>query len=161
MSASRIDCFRFYLILLLASLFLLCGCNVKSPPVKGFVLPEGNLEQGERVFIKYNCHGCHTIPGVDFPDNDFEVPFALEIGGAVYRVKNYGELLTAVISPDHVISRKYIAQLEEADREAVISPMPYFGDVMTLSELIDLVEYLHAQYRKLQPDFFESHYPGL
>ncbi|MEE8339932.1 MAG: hypothetical protein V3R56_07285 [Xanthomonadales bacterium] len=161
MTANRTACFRLGCVLLMAALFVLSACTVESPPVKGFVLPDGDVAQGQQVFIKYNCHGCHTIPGVDLPKHEFEPPFTLEIGGAVYRVKGYGELLTAVINPDHVISRKYIKELEEADRTVVISPMPYYGDVMTIAEMIDLVTFLHAQYSKLQPDFFQSQYPDL
>jgi mono/diheme cytochrome c family protein len=144
----------------MASLVILSACTAESPPVQGFVLPEGNVAQGKQVFIKYNCHSCHTITGVDLPKNEFEPPFILELGGAVYRVKGYGELLTAVVIPDHVIARKYIAQLEEANRKVAISPMPYFGDAMTITELIDVVAFLHAQYTRLQPDFFPNIYPG-
>ena len=159
MPAIRTACFRLGFLLFVASLFVLSACTVESPPVKGFILPDGDVAQGEQVFIKYNCHGCHTIPGVDLPKNEFEPPFTLEIGGAVYRVKGYGELLTAVINPDHVISKDYIKQLEETERKVVISPMPYYGDVMTIAEMIDLVSFLHAQYSKLQPDFFQGQVP--
>jgi len=159
MPANRTARSRLGFLLLMASLFVLSACTVESPPVKGFVLPDGDVAQGEQVFIKYNCHGCHTIPEVDLPKNEFEPPFTLELGGVVYRVKGYGELLTAVISPDHVISEDYISDLEEADRKAVISPMPYYGDVMTIAEMIDLVAFLHAQYSKLQPDFFQGQVP--
>ena len=159
MPAIRTACFRLGFVLLVASFFGLSACTVESPPVKGFVLPDGDVAQGEQVFIKYNCHGCHTIPGVDLPKNEFEPPFTLEIGGAVYRVKGYGELLTAVINPDHVISKDYVKELEEANRKVVISPMPFYGDVMTIAEMIDLVAFLHAQYSKLQPDFFQGQVP--
>ena len=159
MPAIRTACIRLGFILLVASLFVLSACTVESPPVKGFVLPDGDVAQGEQVFIKYNCHGCHTIPGVDLPKNEFEPPFTLEIGGAVYRVKGYGELLTAVINPDHVISKDYVKELEEVERQVAISPMPYYGDVMTIAEMINLVAFLHAQYSKLQPDFFQGQVP--
>ncbi len=159
MPANRTARFRLDFVLLMVSLFVLSACSVKSPPVKGFVLPEGDVVQGEQVFIEYNCHGCHTIPGVDLPKNDFEPPFILEIGGKVHRVRGYGELLTAVINPDHVISKEYTKVLEKADRAAVISPMPYYSDVMTIAEMIDLVAFLHVQYSKLQPDFFRGRVP--
>lgn len=145
---------------LFASLTLLAltACTGEAKPVKGFVLPQGDIAQGEQVFVDFNCHGCHTIPGVEFPKVEFEPPFILEIGGEVYRVKNYGELLTAVVNPDHIISTKYKAMLAKAEREAVISPMPYYGEEMTVAELIDLVEFLHAQYSKLQPQYYRGYY---
>ena len=140
------------------TLLALAACTGDAKPVKGFVLPQGDIAQGEQVFVDFNCHGCHTIPDKEFPAVDFEPPFILEIGGEVYRVRNYGELLTSVVNPDHIISMKYRAMLEQADREAIISPMPYYGEEMTVAELIDLVEFLHAQYTKLQPQYYRGYY---
>ena len=145
-------------MLALVTLLALAACTGDAKPVKGFVLPQGDIAQGEQVFIDFNCHGCHTIPNMEFPETEFEPPFILEIGGEVYRVKNYGELLTAIVNPDHIISMKYRAILEQADREAIISPMPYYGEHMTVAELIDLVEFLHAQYTKLQPQYYRGYY---
>jgi len=145
-------------LFLISGVLILPACSEKPQPVKGFVLPEGDVAQGEQVFIKYNCHGCHAITGVELPENEFEPPFILELGGKVYRVRNYGELMTSVVNPDHVISRKYVALLEKADREALISPMPYFIEDMTVAELIDLVAFLHAQYSLLLPNHYKGHY---
>lgn len=145
-------------VFLVLTLLGISACSQKDRPVRGFVLPEGDIAQGEQVFVDFGCHACHSIPGVEFPDVEFTPPFIVELGGEVYRVKNYGELLTAIVNPDHIISPKYIAMLERADREAVISPMPYFGEDMTVAELIDLVEFLHAQYTRLQPKYYRGYY---
>ena len=145
-------------IFITIALFALSACSGDAKPVKGFVLPQGDIAQGEQVFVDFNCHGCHTIPDMEFPVTDFEPPFILEIGGEVYRVKNYGELLTAVVNPDHIISPKYKAMLETADRKAILSPMPYYGEEMTVAELIDVVEFLHGQYTRLQPEYYRGYY---
>jgi hypothetical protein len=145
-------------MLVIATLLALAACTGDAKPVKGFVLPQGDIAQGKQVFIDFKCQSCHTIPEIEFPETEFEPPFILEIGGEVYRVKNYGELLTAVVNPDHIISLKYRAMLEKADREVIISPMPYYGEEMTVAELIDLVEFLHAQYTKLQPEYYRGYY---
>ena len=84
-------------IFITIALFALSACSGDAKPVKGFVLPQGDIAQGEQVFVDFNCHGCHTIPDMEFPATDFEPPFVLEIGGEVYRVKNYGELLLSLI----------------------------------------------------------------
>ena len=144
--------FALFLVLILSA------CSGESKPVKGFVLPEGDIAQGEQVFIDYNCHSCHTIPGKKFPEVDFEAPFVLEIGGEVYRVRDYGELMTAIVNPDHIISGRYKAILVEAERKAGISPMPGYAEEMTVAELIDLVAFLHAQYTKLQPDYYRGYH---
>ena len=147
-----------YISLFAITLGVLSACSDEGKPVKGFVLPEGDITQGGQVFVDFKCHGCHTIPDVEFPDVGFTPPFILEIGGEVYRVKNYGELLTAVVNPDHIISPKYVAMLEKANREAVISPMPYYAEEMTVAELLDLVAFLHAQYTRLQPQYYRGYY---
>jgi mono/diheme cytochrome c family protein len=139
-------------------LALVSACSQERPPVRGFVLPEGDIAQGEQVFIDFNCQSCHSIPGMEFPETEFKAPFVVSLGGEVYRVRNYGELLTAIVNPDHIISPKYIAMLNRADREAVVSPMPYYGEEMTVAELIDLVEFLHAQYSRLQPEWYNGYY---
>ena len=147
-----------FYVLVLITQFALSACTGEGTPVKGFVLPQGDIARGKQVFVDFNCHGCHTIPEMEFPETDFESPFMLEIGGKVYRVKNYGELMTSIVNPDHVISPKYLAKFEKPVRAAVISPMPYHSETMTIAELIDLVEFLHAQYTKLQPQYYRGYY---
>ena len=142
----------------LVALVALSACTGDHKPVKGFVLPDGDIAQGEQVFVDFNCHACHTIPGVEFPEVDSELPFILEIGGEVLRVKNYGELLTSVVNPDHILSRKYRDMMKQAERDAIMTPMPYRGEDMTVAELIDLVEFLHAKYTKLQPQYYRGYY---
>jgi sulfur-oxidizing protein SoxX len=147
-----------FYVLVLFTQFALSACTGEGTPVKGFVLPQGDIARGKQVFVDFNCHGCHTIPEMEFPETDSESPFILEIGGKVYRVKNYGELMTSIVYPNHVISPKYSAKLEKPDRAAAISPMPYYGETMTVAELIDLVEFLHAQYTKLQPHYYRGYH---
>jgi len=137
----------------------LTACTVESPPVKGFVLPEGDVAKGEQVFIKYSCHSCHTIPGIDLPKIEPEPALNIEIGGEVYRIKNYGELLTSVINPKHEISQENINKLEGDGRKSESSPMPYYGDAMTITEMINLVAFLRTRYSKVMPDFFQSYAP--
>ncbi len=158
MSNTRGFKYTLSVVFLVLTVLGVSACSQKDRPVRGFVLPQGDIAQGEQVFVDFGCHGCHSVPDVEFPDVDFTPPFIVELGGEVYRVKNYGELLTAIVNPDHIISPKYIAMLERADREAVISPMPYFGEDMTVAELIDLVEFLHAQYTRLQPKYYRGYY---
>ena len=142
----------------MVALMALTACSGDNKPVKGFVLPEGNIAQGEQVFVDFNCHACHTIPGIELPELETKLPFIMVIGGEVHRVKNYGELLTAIVNPDHIISMKYKAMMQQAEREVSMTPMPYRGEEMTVAELIDLVEFLHAQYTKLQPSYYTGYY---
>jgi hypothetical protein len=138
-------------------LFALAACS-GDRPVKGFVMPEGDVAQGEQVFVDFECHACHTIPGIEFPAVDSELPFDIAIGGEVLRVRNHGELLTAVVNPDQAICMSYRAKMQQAGKEVRLSPMPYTGEEMTVAELIDLVAFLNAQYVKLQPNYHRGYY---
>ncbi len=144
----------------LLSLAALVGCDAETP-VRGFVLPEGDPDRGRQVFIDFNCYRCHAIPDVGLPERDPEPPFIVELGGEVLRVKDYGALLTAIVYPDHGISPRYQEQLRQAGRAADLTPMPYFGDTMTVTELNDLVEFLHGQYTRLLPTEYMGQYPGM
>jgi len=136
---------------------LMVACS-EGQPVRNFVMPKGDIEAGREVFVAFNCHRCHDIAGVELPERNNEPPFVVKLGGEVIRVKDYGELLTAVVNPNHVISPHYKTKLEEVGRDPDKSPMPYFGEIMTVAELIDLVEFLNAQYTRLQPVYYRGHY---
>ena len=150
---------RNWMLALCAVPFLLClpGCS-EDHPVKGFVLPQGDADRGLQVFTDYNCYSCHSVAGHEFPEPEFEAPFMLDLGGKVYRVRDYGELLTAVTNPDHIISPKYLNMQKQAGREVVHTPMPDFTEQMTVAELIHLVEFLHAQYSKMEPKYYRGYY---
>jgi len=143
--------------LLAGMALLIAACDPANQPVRGFVLPEGNVAQGEQVFIKHGCYQCHTLPAVNLPAADPDSPISLEIGGKVYRVKDYGELLDAIVNPDHIISPKYLVTLERDERKTAQTLMPNFNDEMTVAELIDLVTFLHAQYSKMDPEFYRGY----
>ena len=49
--------------------------------------------------------------------------------------------------------------LEEAGKETDMTPMPYFGDEMTVTELNNLVEFLHGQYTRLMPTYYTGRTP--
>ncbi|NKB38708.1 MAG: cytochrome C [Gammaproteobacteria bacterium] len=136
------------------SLFFLSACTPERTSGKGLHLPEGNIEDGKATFVNLGCVYCHAIPNVELalPEEDLE-PLLL-LGGKVQKVKTYGELVTSIVNPQHVISPAYLEKLKE--REAgveVNSIMPTFNDDMTVSQLIDLVTFLDSNYEKLMPQY--------
>ena len=149
---------RYCLVLVLAGLVLLLPACKGEKPVKGFVLPKGDVARGQEVFVEFKCHRCHDVEGVELPERPFEPPFVVKLGGEVLRVKDYGELLTAVVYPDHIISPNYKTKLVLMDKDPNESPMPYFGDLMTVTELTDLVAFLHAQYSRRPPQYYRRQY---
>ncbi|MBT8445776.1 MAG: cytochrome C [Gammaproteobacteria bacterium] len=137
-------------------LLALGGCG-DAQPVKGFVLPEGDIAAGEQVFISYECYTCHTIPEVATP-TAVETPLVeLKLGGKVHRVKTYGDLLTSITNPEHIVSPTYLRQLAPGQGEDAKTLMPDYNAEMTVRELLDLVTFLHSHYEKILPEY-QGHY---
>ena len=118
---------------------------------RGFRLPEGDESRGKAAFVELKCHQCHTVAGMELPKPDGLAAISYELGGEVRIVKSYGELVTAIIQPQHVVSAKYVQQLEEALRKGAASPMPDYNARMTVAQLADIVTFLHAHYQKMPP----------
>jgi mono/diheme cytochrome c family protein len=118
---------------------------------RGFRLPEGDESRGKAAFVELQCCQCHTVAGMDLPKTDTPSAISYELGGEVRVVKSYGELVTAIIQPQHVVSTKYLQQLEETQREGAASPMPDFNARVTVAQLADIVTFLHARYQKKPP----------
>ena len=64
-------------------------------------------------------------------------------------MRSYGELLTSVVNPEHKKLAVNLQQLPEEGQQ-LESPMPDFNDVMTVRQLIDLTEFLHSRYEKME-----------
>lgn len=118
---------------------------------KGFRLPEGDIERGKAAFLQMKCHQCHSVAGVVLPNSDSPSPISLELGGVVRKVKTYGELVTSIIQPQHIVSPEYIAKLGDGAKQGAISPMPSFNDTMTVTQLTDIVTFLHSHYQQAPP----------
>ena len=131
------------LITLCLSLGLIsCEQGPQSPT--GFSLPEGNSEAGKEVLFKYQCLACHHINGIEPPADLIDNPeFSVQLGGKSTRVKTYADLLTSVINPSHKFARGY--KLDSIQDNGV-SKMKIYNDVMTVTELVDLVTFLQSNY---------------
>ena len=71
---------------------------------RGFHLPDGEVEKGRTAFIQLGCNQCHTVEGVDLPAHAVPGPVQVKLGGKVYRVKTYGQLVTSIIDPAHIVA---------------------------------------------------------
>ncbi|MEW6997219.1 c-type cytochrome [Colwelliaceae bacterium BS250] len=136
-----------YLIFCFMSLVFIglvsCDRGVDSP--RGFNLPEGNVTNGKLVFTKYDCSSCHMLKGFTQPDNP---QFSVKLGGNTTQIKTYAELVTSVINPSHKFSRQYSLSIY---KDGEHSKMTVYNDVMTVTELVDLVEFLQPQYKLVVP----------
>ena len=138
--------------MLLAVLTMATSCKEqRSGTSRGLRLPEGNEEKGRQAFQEMKCHHCHSVAGVDLPMPTAALEVQFELGGEVRHIKSYGELVTAITQPQHGIAPAYSARVNRQIGGAPPSPMPAFNDTMTVSQLTDIVTFLHSCYRKAAP----------
>lgn len=138
-------------VLLLISI----GCSPNPKSGKGFTLPAGDVARGKTTFESLQCNACHTIDGVEqIAAGADGTPKAIALGGEVHRIQTYGELVTSVINPSHRLAAGSKPDDVTVDGE---SKMKNYNDVMTISELSDIVTFLQSKYelRQIEP----THYP--
>lgn len=130
-----------------------CTQDEEALQVDGFVLPEGSIDRGQQVFLDQGCRQCHEVAGLDLPAYDGVSSLEIELGGKRAKIKSYGDLLTSVVNPKHVISDEYLRLLNKEEKERGSTAMPDFNQRLTVAQLIDLVQFLHSRYEKLVPDY--------
>ena len=139
------------------SLAILASCQPSTKSGKGFQLPDGDADKGKAAFLELKCNQCHSVSGVELPAYQGEAPYEFNLGGEVPHVTTYGQLVTAVINPEHKLSEKYRKDLKKTGEDTEeSSPMPSFNETMTVSQMIDIVAFLHPRYKKSYPEY--SHY---
>jgi len=139
------------------AIFAIAACQPKPESPKGFALPEGDVVKGKIAFIELQCHRCHEISGVELPKPPEGPRIDVPLGGTVYHVKTYGELVTSIINPSHIIGPKYKNKDGITDENGK-SIMPSHNDKMTVSQMIDLVGFLQSRYKLTHPDYDYSYY---
>jgi len=133
------------------ALIVFAGCPMNEKSPMGFRLPEGNVENGKAAFIRLGCIQCHLVDGEQsMPEPAEARKVFVTLGGEVKRVKTYGQLVTSIINPSHDIERKYRDKYVDSEGKSI---MPDFSEKMTVREMIDIVEYLQAQYELVIPDY--------
>jgi len=140
----------------------LAGCERERTSGAGLVLPPGDIEAGKSAFVDLGCNRCHTVAGAELPAFDGETTIGLQLGGKVLVVKTYGELVTSIINPEHIVSPQYRRMVSEAAQGAEVrSLMPDYNSSMTVSQLIDLVTFLDSRYQKLEPYYSNNRSSGI
>jgi mono/diheme cytochrome c family protein len=139
---------QFTLVLLMMTLTVACT-NAKS--AAGFRLPDGDVERGKAAFVELKCQTCHTVKGTEIPSpsKDYAYVRVVVLGGEIRRVKTYGELVTSIINPSHVLEPGNPKELNTKDNHTA---MPDFNDSMTIRQLIDLVAFLQSRYEQVLPE---------
>ena len=150
---------RIFAVVVVMVSLLASGCRVYPDEVGSFRFPilNGDISQGQEAFLRLECNQCHVVDGVDLPAYSGPRPVTVELGGELYFAKTYGDLVTSIINPDHVISENYLQQLpREARRQTNSSPM-YLKEEMLVTEMIDIVAFLNSRY-SLLPGYTEYYY---
>jgi sulfur-oxidizing protein SoxX len=133
----------FAVLLLITVVGCLTGCDLGPSSGYGFTLPDGDPEKGAQAFTELHCNGCHVVAGRDDIGQPEDAKLAIPLGGKVTtRIKTYGELVTSIINPSHRVSHGFPKEMAAEGQ----SPMPVYNEVMTVAQLIDLVDFLQAQY---------------
>lgn len=128
-------------------LLIASGCDKGVDSPRGFSLPPGDPLRGESVFLAFKCLACHSLEGVEDPSIVKDPEIRVTLGGKVSRVKTYAELVTSVINPSHKLATGYDGSIIGRDGE---SAMERYNDLMTVSELTDLVTFLQPHYELIQ-----------
>lgn len=147
---------RSLLVLAALVLGLTAACDTeKTMSEQGFRLPDGDPVAGREAFLYMHCNQCHTIDGEELPTIPGYEPF-VELGGAVTKVKTYGELVTSIINPSHKLAARYPRDVVSEDGE---SKMYVYNSYMTVQELTDIVMYLQPHYDVVVPEYNYRIYP--
>ena len=132
---------------------LLAACD---PQARGFSLPSGDAEQGRNAFVELGCRACHRVVDDETLGTiNPEAGLQIDLGGRTTRVKTYGDLVTSIINPSHRIST-IGPNTTDADGN---STMLVYNDVMTVTQLIDLVTFLQESYEIYIPQTQFPTYP--
>lgn len=141
---------KFFILRLLCVVALgsyLVGCGLESSE---FALPKGNAEAGKQAFVQYRCNDCHNIADIEYMGAEVGTKhlgkpstgkLLVELGGKTSRSRSQAELVTAVINPSHKISTAYARHGATTQ-----SPMRNYNEVMTVQDLVDIVEFLQTEY---------------
>ena len=121
-----------------------------------FPILQGDIARGQQAFQSLGCNLCHAVEGVEL-QRPAAAPVTVVLGGELIFAKTYGDIVTSIINPDHVLSERYTEQLPREARSNVSSSPMYLNPEMKVSELIDIVAFLNSRY-SLLPGYTEYYY---
>lgn len=129
----------------LCALTLLAACEQDERMQGEVYLPEGDPARGQEAFVSLGCVSCHTVTGAELPEPEVRRAIRVRLGSRTGRTMSYGQLVTAVVNPSHKLASRYRDDEVSQDGESL---MKVYNDVMTITQLTDLVAFLQAHYEK-------------
>lgn len=132
--------------LLLPAIFLfLTACDPSVRARDAIHLPEGDATRGKELFISLGCVSCHTVIEEQLPQSDTPGAEPVLLGSHTSTALTYGQLVTSIVNPSHRLSPRYRKDLVSVEGE---SKMRVYNDVITVSQLADLVAFLAPRYER-------------
>lgn len=144
-------------LLALCMLTCLSACDRDNRRQVDIYLPEGDAAKGKMHFVSLGCVSCHSVIGADLPEPAEEGPVRVLLGSHTGLKMSYGQLVTSIVNPSHRLSPRY--RKDRISREGE-SLMTFYNDVLTVTQLTDLVAFLQAHYETAdRPDYEYRAYP--
>lgn len=122
----------------------LSACDRDERKQGDIYLPEGDAAKGEMHFVSLGCISCHSIVDSDLPEPAQAGPVNVLLGSRTSGNISYGQLVTSIVNPSHRLSPRYRKGDVSLDGESL---MISYNDVLTVTQLTDLVAFLQSRYR--------------
>ncbi len=114
-----------------------------------FRFPGGDPAAGKAAFVTLNCNQCHTVFGTDLEEPKGKRRLNLPLAAEKRFVESYGDIITAITNPQHVVAEQYKEILSQSEQAGGIKAfMPDMTHDMSARQLMDLVAFLHDAYSK-------------
>jgi len=147
---------RSLLISLVALCALICvsACDRDDRRQGAIYLPEGDAAKGEMYFVSLGCISCHSVIGAELPDPVEAGPVRVLLGSRTGRSMSYGRLVTSIVNPSHRLSGRYRKNEISQQGESL---MTSYNDVLTVTQLTDLIAFLQKHYVKAERPGYTYH----
>ena len=128
----------------LCVLFCLSACDRDERKQGDIYLPEGDAARGEMLFVSLGCISCHSVVDTKLPEPATAGPVRVLLGSRTSSNISYGQLVTSIVNPSHRLTPRYREDEVSRDGESL---MISYNDVLTVTQLTDLVAFLQSRYR--------------
>ena len=128
----------------LCALIFLSACDKDERKQGDIYLPEGDAAKGAMHFVSLGCVGCHTVIDAELPEPAAAGPVNVILGSRTSANISYGQLVTAIVNPSHRLTPRYREDEVSRDGESL---MVSYNDVLTVTQLTDLVAFLQSSYK--------------
>jgi len=128
-------------------LFAACCLAACNPFEESFALPEGDADRGRQHFVSLGCINCHVVTGAELPAPAEAGPVQVRLGSRTGRKMSYGQLVTAIVNPSHRLPIGHERTGVSVDGQ---SRMTSLNDVLTITQLTDIVTFLQAHYTEAE-----------